>query len=586
MTSAIGLRERWLDMLDKVIRGGTVVDGTGSPSRVADIGIKDGRIVAIGVVEQDAAEVIDATGCIVTPGFVDPHTHYDAQLLWDPTASPSSVHGVTTIIGGNCGFTLAPLIPGDADYLRKMMSKVEGMPLAALENGTDWSWETFAEYLGRLEGNISVNAGFLVGHCAIRRYVMGPAAVGAEASIEHIAGMRTELAKSIQSGALGFSFTNSTSHSDGDGEPVASRWATHDELIALCEEVGLHEGTTLEGIVPGCLDRFADDEIELLGLMSAAANRPMNWNVLTVDSREADRVPRQISAYDRSIELGGKVVALTMPVQVPMNMSFSSFCGLWLLPGWQQILGVPVAERIQRLQDPDTRVRMLENSLSQAAGVFRRLADWGDYVIGDTYSAANEGLKGRIVRDVANERGMSSFGTLLDIVIADELKTILWPTPQDDDAESWRMRAELWQDGRAMIGGSDAGAHLDRMCGAPYPTRWLADCIRGRKLVPVEFAVKMMTSQPAKLFGLVDRGELREGACADVVVFNPDEIGSEEAMLVTDLPGNSSRLTAGSFGVKRVLVNGVTIVENGVANGAVPGTVLKSGKDTYTVLAR
>jgi N-acyl-D-aspartate/D-glutamate deacylase len=573
-------------MLDKVIRGGTVVDGTGSPSRVADIGIKDGRIVAIGVVEQDAAEVIDATGCIVTPGFVDPHTHYDAQLLWDPTASPSSVHGVTTIIGGNCGFTLAPLIPGDADYLRKMMSKVEGMPLAALENGTDWSWETFAEYLGRLEGNISVNAGFLVGHCAIRRYVMGPAAVGAEASIEHIAGMRTELAKSIQSGALGFSFTNSTSHSDGDGEPVASRWATHDELIALCEEVGLHEGTTLEGIVPGCLDRFADDEIELLGLMSAAANRPMNWNVLTVDSREADRVPRQISAYDRSIELGGKVVALTMPVQVPMNMSFSSFCGLWLLPGWQQILGVPVAERIQRLQDPDTRVRMLENSLSQAAGVFRRLADWGDYVIGDTYSAANEGLKGRVVRDVANERGMSSFGTLLDIVIADELKTILWPTPQDDDAESWRMRAELWQDGRAMIGGSDAGAHLDRMCGAPYPTRWLADCIRGRKLVPVEFAVKMMTSQPAKLFGLVDRGELREGACADVVVFNPDEIGSEDAMLVTDLPGNSSRLTAGSFGVKRVLVNGVTIVENGVANGAVPGTVLKSGKDTYTVLAR
>jgi N-acyl-D-aspartate/D-glutamate deacylase len=573
-------------MLDKVIRGGTVVDGTGSPSRVADIGIKDGRIVAIGVVEQEAAEVIDATGCIVTPGFVDPHTHYDAQLLWDPTASPSSVHGVTTIIGGNCGFTLAPLIPGDADYLRKMMSKVEGMPLAALENGTDWSWETFAEYLGRLEGNISVNAGFLVGHCAIRRYVMGPAAVGAEASEAHIDGMRAELAKSIKSGALGFSFTNSTSHSDGDGEPVASRWATHDELIALCEEVGLHEGTTLEGIVPGCLDRFADDEIELLGLMSAAANRPMNWNVLTVDSREADRVPRQISAYDRSIELGGKVVALTMPVQVPMNMSFSSFCGLWLLPGWQQILGVPLAERIQRLQDPDTRVLMLENSLSQAAGVFRRLADWGDYVIGDTYSAANEGLKGRVVRDVAIERGKSSFGTLLDIVIADELKTILWPTPQDDDAESWRMRAELWQDGRAMIGGSDAGAHLDRMCGAPYPTRWLADCIRGRKLVPVEFAVKMMTSQPAKLFGLVDRGELREGACADVVVFNPDEIGSEDAMLVTDLPGNSSRLTAGSFGVKRVLVNGVTIVENGVANGAVPGTVLKSGKDTYTVPAR
>ncbi|MFZ9157481.1 MAG: N-acyl-D-amino-acid deacylase family protein [Ilumatobacteraceae bacterium] len=573
-------------MLDIVIRGGTVIDGTGAPAQRADVGIKDGRVVAVGVVDESAAEVIDATGMYVTPGFIDPHTHYDAQLLWDPTASPSSVHGVTTVVGGNCGFTLAPLLPGDADYLRKMMAKVEGMPLAALENGTDWSWESFSEYLGRLEGNIAVNAGFLVGHCAIRRYVMGPEAVGAEASAEQIAAMRAELARAIESGALGFSFTNSTSHSDGDGEPVASRWATHDELIALCEEVGRHEGTTLEGIVPGCLDRFADDEIELLGRMSAAANRPMNWNVLTVDSREPDRVPRQISAYDRAVELGGRVVALTMPVQVPMNMSFLNFCGLWLLPGWQKILGVPVAERIARLQDADTRVLLLENSLSQAAGVFRRLADWGDYVIGDTYSEANRGLKGRVVRDIANERGRSSFGTLLDIVIADELRTVLWPTPQDDDAESWRMRAELWQDERAIIGGSDAGAHLDRMCGAPYPTRWLSDCIRGRQLVPVEHAVKMMTSAPARLFGFTDRGVFREGAFADVVVFDPQAVGSEDAALVTDLPGDSSRLTAGSFGVKRVLVNGVVIVEDGVANGRVPGSVLKSGRDTYTVPAR
>ncbi|MFM8529132.1 MAG: N-acyl-D-amino-acid deacylase family protein [Ilumatobacteraceae bacterium] len=573
-------------MLDIVIRGGTLIDGTGAPARRADVGVKDGRIVAVGKVDESAAEVIEAEGLMITPGFIDPHTHYDAQLLWDPTASPSSVHGVTTVIGGTCGFTLAPLIPGDGDYLRKMMSKVEGMPLAALENGTDWLWETFDDYLGRLDGNIAVNAGFLVGHCAIRRYVMGPGAVGGEASADQIAAMRAELSRAIESGALGVSVTNSTSHSDGDGEPVASRWATHDELIALCEETGRHEGTTLEGIVPGCLDRFEDAEIELLGKMSAAANRPMNWNVLTVDSREPDRVPRQISAHDRSVQLGGKVVALTMPVQVPMNMSFLNFCGLWLLPGWQQILGVPVPERIARLRDGDTRVRLLENSLSQAAGVFRRLADWGDYVIGDTYSEANRGLSGRIVRDIAAERNQSSFGTLLDIVIADDLRTILWPTPQDDDAESWRMRAELWQDPRAIIGGSDAGAHLDRMCGAPYPTRWLADCLRGRKLVPVEHAVRMMTSAPATLFGLRDRGVVVEGAFADLVVFDPEAIGSEDARLVTALPGDSSRLTAGSHGVKRVIVNGTVIVEDGAANGRVPGTVLRSGRDTYTVTAR
>ena len=573
-------------MLDHLITGATVVDGTGAPGRRADVGIKDGRIVVLGTTDEPALNVIDGTGMVVAPGFVDPHTHYDAQLLWDPMATPSSFHGVTTVIGGNCGFTLAPLKPGDGDYLRKMMSKVEGMPLPALEHGTDWSWETFADFLQRFEGNIAVNAGFLVGHCAIRRYAMGLDAVGNPADAEQIVGMRAELAKAIEAGALGFSFTNSTSHSDGEGEPVASRWATHDELIALCEETGKYPGTTLEGIVPGCLDTFSDDEIDLLAKMSAAANRPMNWNVLTVDSREPDRVPRQLQAAARAKELGGRVVALTMPIQVPMNMSFLNFCGLWLMPNWKDVMAGSVAERIQRLQDPDTRIKLLEWSLSKEAGVFRRLADWADYIIGDTFSQENTGLSGRSVRDIATERATSAFGTLLDIVIADELRTVLWPTPQDNDAESWRMRAELWLDERAMIGGSDAGAHLDRMCGAPYPTKFLNDCLHGHKLISMETAVKLMTSDPAALFGLKDRGVLRIGAIADVVVFDPATVGSHEPRLVTDLPGNSARLTADSVGMNHVFVNGVAILRDGVATGATPGTVLKSGRDTETVTAR
>lgn len=573
-------------MYDEVIRGGQVIDGTGAPAVQADVAIKDGRIAAVGDIAETGTIETDASGKLVTPGFVDPHTHYDAQLLWDPTASPSSIHGVTTIIGGNCGFTLAPLRPGDDDYLRKMMAKVEGMPLPALEQGTDWNWETFGDFLDRLEGSISVNAGFLAGHCAIRRYVMGGEAVGNAADPEDLEKIRAELATAIEAGALGFSFTNSTSHSDGEGEAVASRWATPDELMALAEETGRHEGTTLEGIVPGCLDRFADDEIELLGQMSAAANRPMNWNVLTVDSREPDRVPRQMEAFDRAQELGGKVIALTMPVQVPMNMSLLNFCGLFLIPGWNDILGTDVEARMERLRDGDTRVRLLELSQSPDAGVFRRLADWGDYVVGDTYSDENAGLSGRRVADIAAERGTSEFGTFLDISLADGLQTIWWPTPQDDDDESWRMRAELWFDGRAMIGGSDAGAHLDRMCGAPYPTRWIADCLRGRKLATVEQAVKMMTADPAGLFGLKDRGTLTVGAHADVVVLDPDAVDSGPAKLVNDLPGDSGRLVADSNGVERVLCNGVAIVEHGAATGAVPGTLLRSGRDTETVTAR
>ena len=571
-------------MLDEVIKGGTVIDGTGAPGRIADVGIKDGRIVAVGEVTDDAAIVTDATGRIVMPGVVDPHTHYDAQLLWDPGATPSANHGVTTVIAGNCGFTLAPLRPdpAEADYLQRMMSRVEGMPLPALQQ-VDWSWETFEDYLGRLDGNIAVNAGFLVGHCAIRRYVMGPDSVGNEATPEQIDEMVAELRKAIEAGALGWSFTQSGSHSDGDGQPVPSRWATEEEMLALATETGKHEGTTLEGIVAGCLDRFADDEIELLGDLSAAAKRPLNWNVLTVDSREPDRAPRQLSAYDSAKAKGGRVVALTLPVLVPMNMNFLTFCGIWLLPGWQDTLSVPVAERIARLKDPEVRARLLEASQSQEAGVYRRLADWDEYVIGDTFSPANEGLSNRVVKDIAAERGTEPFDTLLDIVVADELRTILWPAPKDKTDLDWEMRTEVWNDPRAMIGGSDAGAHLDRMCGATYPTRFLGDMIRGRKLIPVEKAVNLMTQVPAELFGLRDRGVIAEGKLADIVVIDPETVGSENAKMVADLPGGCERLTAGSFGVERVLVNGTAVIVDGQATGETPGTLLKSGVDTYTV---
>ena len=220
--------------------------------------------------------------------------------------------------------------------------------------------------------------------------------------------------------------------------------------------------------------------------------------MLTIDAREPDRVPRQLGAGDRAVELGGRLVALTMPVGVPMNMSFLTFCAIWLLPGWQEVMGLPVPERIERLSDPDTRVWLLERSLSQEAGVFRRLADWGDYRLGDVYSAENEPLRGRIVGEIAAERGKSNFGTLLDIVIADDLRTVLWPVPKDDDGASWELRRKVWNDPRAMLGGSDAGAHLDRMCGAPYTTRFLADCLRGRQLVSLERAVQLITERAGR----------------------------------------------------------------------------------------
>lgn len=577
-------------MLDHLITGGTVIDGTGGPARTADVAVKDGRIVAVadpGSITDDAAEVIDATGKLVIPGVIDPHTHYDAQIFWDPGASPSNIHGVTTVIGGNCGFTLAPLRAEDAAYTREMMASVEGMSVAALEEGVPWNWETFGDYLDRLEGNIGVNAAFLVGHCALRRYVMGADAVGNEATPEQIDEMKRVLAESIQAGGLGFSTTLSRTHSDGDGQPVASRWSTTEEILALCEVVGEHPGTTLEGMTDGCLDKFSDDEIDLFANMSATAKRPLNWNVLTIDSREPTRIPRQLSAGDVAADRGGRVIALTLPVQVPMNMSFLNHCGLFLIPGWGEILRLPVDDRMAKLQEPETQAFMLERAGSEEAGVFRRLADFENYIIGDTYSAQNEGLQGKRVADIAAERGRAglsgAFATLVEVVVADELRTVLWPIPPDGDAASWELRRQTWDDERAILGGSDAGAHLDRMCGAPFPTRFLGDTLRGRKLVSVERAVQMMTDTPARLFGLIDRGRVAEGFHADLVVVDPETVGSELATLVHDLPGNSPRLTAASIGVERVLVNGVVTVVDGEAVGTRPGTVLRSGKHTDTV---
>ena len=376
----------------------------------------------------------------------------------------------------------------------------------------------------------------------------------------------------------------SGTHSDGDGKPVPSRWATHDEVLALSAVVGDHEGTTLEAIVPGCLDMFSDEEIDLLARMSAAGRRPLNWNVLTVDSTAPQRIPRQLEAGDRAKELGGRVVALTMPSIVPMNMSFLNYCALFMIPGWGEVMGLPPAQRMEQLRDPAVRASLNEKARSKDAGVFRRLASWGAYVIGDTYSPVNDGLKMRKVADIAAERGQENWDCLLDIVLADDLRTVLWPIASDGDDESWRMRAELWSDERAMLGGSDAGAHLDRMCGAPYTTRFLADTLRGRKLVSLERAVHMLTQAPAELFGLVDRGTITVGGFADLVVFDPQTVAAEPATMVDDLPGGTSRLTAGSIGMRHVFVNGVETVRDDAATGAVPGTVLRSGRDTVTVL--
>lgn len=570
-------------MLDTLIRNGTVVDGTGAPGVRADVGIHDGRIVSLGRTSDPAARTIDADGLVVAPGFIDPHTHYDAQLFWDPFASPSNLHGVTTVIGGNCGFTLAPLGANDADYVRRMMSKVEGMPLTALENGIEWNWATFAEYLDRLDGRIGVNAGFLVGHCALRRTVMGEGAVGGPATLEQTLAMVRLLDECLAAGGLGFSSSQAFTHVDGDNSPVPSRFASREETLALAAAVRKHPGTTLEFIIDGCLNQFQDGEIGLMIAMSLAANRPLNWNVMQVSALNRARHEHQLSAGTKAKAAGARIVALTMPTLVGLKMSFLEHCALNSIPEWGPILALPVPERLRALQDPAVRERMREGGRRPEAGVFGALAKGERFQIGETFAAANRAFTGRKVAEIAAELGRTPFDTLLDIVVADELRTALWPLPTDDDVDSWKLRVEVWRDERALIGGSDAGAHLDRMCGSGYPTGFLGEVVRERQLLPLEEAVHMMTGAPAALFGLHDRGRIAPGMCADLVLFDPRTVATGLIHTRTDLPGGTERMFAEAHGVARVIVNGRDIVVDGAPTGELPGRVLRSGRDTQTV---
>ncbi len=566
-------------MLDCAIVDGEVVDGTGSARRRADVGIRDGRIAVIGTLDEDAARTIDAGGLIVAPGFIDIHTHYDAQAFWDPALTPSPLHGVTTVVGGNCGFTIAPLAGGEADYLMRMLARVEGMPLESLEQGVPWDWRTFGEYLDRLETQgLAVNAGFLVGHCALRRTVMStrshePAGEG------DIEAMGRLLGESLAAGGLGFSSSQAPTHNDGQGDPVPSRAATADELVALSRVVRDYPGTTLEFIPT--VGPFADEHIELMTDMSLAANRPLNWNVLVVGAGN-DGYRQQLMASDRAAERGARVHALTVPVVMQLHLNFLSGFIFDALPGWGPTMALPPAEKKRALADPAERQRLREAAESPDAGMFQRLLRWDRLLIGETFAPENAGAAGRTVADVAAERGTDPFDALLDVALDDDLRTVLLPPATGDDAESWRLRADVWRDPRAVVGASDAGAHLDMLATFSFTTSLLA-ASRRHELVAIEEAVRLLTDVPARLYGLRDRGRIAEGWRADVVVFDEERVAPGPVHTRADLPGGAGRLYAEAHGIEHVLVNGTEIVTGTALTGERPGTVLRSGRDTETV---
>jgi N-acyl-D-aspartate/D-glutamate deacylase len=572
-------RYRW-PVHDLVIRNGAVVDGSGGPRRADDVAIDGGRITAMGRDLGQARRTIDAEGMIVAPGFIDVHTHYDAQVFWDPALTPSPLHGVTTVIGGNCGFSVAPLNKRAADYLLPMLARVEGMPKASLEAGVPWDWTSTAEYLQRLDGALGINAGFMVGHSALRRVVMGESSVQRAATAEEIEEMCALLQAGLAAGGLGFSSTWSVTHNDAEGNAVPSRHATRNELIALGEIVGTFPGTSLE-FLPGPAPWDAERQRILVDL-SVAARRPLNWNLLIGAVRTKGVAHDQLAVSDAAQIAGGRVIGLVLPSVPSTRVNFLTGFLLDAIDGWTEAMALPPAEKLALLSDPAERARL--ESRAATTTQMKSLAAWNEKVILETFAPETEPYRRRRVADIADEEGKSPFDALIDIVVADGLRTSIGGSDREatDTAEDWAWRRELWLDPRTVVGGSDAGAHLDGLATFSFATELLAEGVRRHQLITTEEAVHLLTSKPASLYGLVDRGCLAVGAVADVVVFDESVVGPGEVTTRFDLPAGAGRLYAEGDGIEHVIVGGESIVQSGALGEARSGVLLRSGRDTRT----
>jgi N-acyl-D-aspartate/D-glutamate deacylase len=560
---------------DLLIRGGTIVDGSGGAGYPADLGIHEGRIARIGRIRERAARVIDADGLVVTPGFVDGHTHMDAQVFWDPHGTCSCWHGVTTVVMGNCGFTLAPCRESEKHLVMRNLERAEDIAAEAMEVGIDWTWETFAEYLDTLERlPKGINYAGYVGHSALRTYAMGERAFTDPATPDDLEAMKRELVASVRAGAMGFTTSRTRNHQTPDGQPVASRIATWDEVRALVGAMGeLGSGIfEIAGEDTGRDPERIRDYLNRLRDLAVDTGVPVTWGMFS--SRAAPDYWRPFfDLLDETARAGGRMFAQVHSRALCVLLSFETTMPFDRKPLWRELRKLPLDEQRRRLRDPEQRRALAKAARERsgggpAVGAEARGADFDWIFVYEKPEGPHPS-----VSEVARARGVDPVQAMIDLALEKDLKQLFMQPLANEDQDHV---LEMMRHPRSVVTFSDSGAHVSQIMDSSLQTHVLSYWVRQREALTLEQAIRMLTFEPATAWGFADRGLLRQGFAADVLVLDPREVTPELPEVTHDLPAGARRLRQRSRGIHHTVVNGEPTLEGPTPTGALPGRLLRN----------
>ena len=559
---------------DLVIENGTVVDGSGAPGFAADVGIQNGHIAAIGRITDKARQTIDAEGHVVAPGFVDGHTHMDAQVFWDPIGSCSCYHGVTSVVMGNCGFTLAPCRESEADLVFRNLERAEDIAREAMLAGIAWRWETYPEYLDVLDSvPKGINYAGYMGHSALRTYVMGQRAFEEEATEDEIKRMASIAEQAVRAGALGFTTSRSPNHQTSDHKPVASRLASWDEVRTIVNAIG-RTGAGMFEIAGEAVGRDPEkirDYHQRLKTLAVESGVPVTWGLFA--NRRAPEVWRSyLGLLDEVAEAGGQMFAQVHSRALNVIYTFESHLPFDTWEVWRDVRKLPLAEQKARLADPALKAKLVEAASKPSEhhkryGTTVNPPDWNWVFV----MAGTDG-RDQSIADLAAARGIPPAQLMIDRALEEDFKTLFrMPINNENDADV----IEMMKHPHSVVTFSDSGAHVSQIMDSSLQTNVFSQWVREREALTVEQAVRMVTAEPAARWGLRDRGLLRAGMAADVTVFDPHTIAPNMPEIVHDLPAGAKRFKQTATGIRATVVNGEVLLENNEHTGATSGKLLR-----------